>query len=125
MFCVVNNNWSIRYIDINVVLQLLFDIANIDCDIDFLRDIFTLQMSLFWIIVQRILLTLLLNLYYNFILHTSLLLYYISTGYRMATWDAILSQYSFDSKHYSEFTDPADLSNFFVDVVPEYPNTCI
>ncbi len=37
----------------------------------------------------------------------------------MATWDAILSHHSFDSKHYSEFTDPADLSKAFVDVVPE------
>ncbi len=39
----------------------------------------------------------------------------------MATWDAIILHYSFDSKHYSEFTDPADLSKVFVDVVPEYP----
>ncbi len=49
------------------------------------------------------------------------MLHYISTGYRMATWDAIRSHYSLDSKHYSEFTDPADLSKAFVDVVPEYP----
>ncbi len=39
VFCFVNNNRSIRYIDITVVLQLLIDIANIDCDIDFIRDI--------------------------------------------------------------------------------------
>ncbi len=39
----------------------------------------------------------------------------------MATWDAILSYYSFDSKNYSESSDPADLSKAFVDVVPEYP----
>ncbi len=38
----------------------------------------------------------------------------------MATWDTILSHYSFDSKHYSEFTDPANLSKPFVDVVLEY-----
>ncbi len=42
MFHVVNNNSSIRYIDITVVLQLSIDIANIDCDIDFIRDIFPL-----------------------------------------------------------------------------------
>ncbi len=39
----------------------------------------------------------------------------------MATWDAIHSHYSLDSKHYSEFTDPADLSKAFVDIVLEYP----
>ncbi len=39
----------------------------------------------------------------------------------MTTWDAILSHYSFDSKHYSELTDPANLNKPFVDVVPEYP----
>ncbi len=39
----------------------------------------------------------------------------------MATWDTILSHHSFDSKQYSEFTDPADLSKPFVDVVSEYP----
>ncbi len=39
----------------------------------------------------------------------------------MAAWDTILSHYSFDSKHYSEFTDKADLSKAFVDVVLEYP----
>ncbi len=39
----------------------------------------------------------------------------------MATWDAILSHYSFDSKNYSETSDPADLSKAFVDVNPEYP----
>ncbi len=39
----------------------------------------------------------------------------------MATWDAILSQYSIDSKNSSESTDPADLSKAFVDVVQEYP----
>ncbi len=38
----------------------------------------------------------------------------------MATWDFILSHYYFDSKHYSEFTDPADLSKAYVDVVLEY-----
>ncbi len=39
----------------------------------------------------------------------------------MSTWDAIFSHYSFDSKHYSEFTDPTDLSKAFVDVMSEYP----
>ncbi len=39
----------------------------------------------------------------------------------MATWDAILSHYSFNSKNYSESSDPADLSKAFVDVMPEYP----
>ncbi len=39
VFCVVNNNWSIRYIDITVVLQSITDIANIDYDIDFRTDI--------------------------------------------------------------------------------------
>ncbi len=39
----------------------------------------------------------------------------------MATWDNILSHYSFDSKHYSELTDPADIRKPFVDVVPDYP----
>ncbi len=39
----------------------------------------------------------------------------------MATWDAILSHYSFDSKYYLELSDPADLSKAFVDVEPEYP----
>ncbi len=38
----------------------------------------------------------------------------------MATLDAILSHYSFDSKHYLEFTEPADLSKAFVDIMPEY-----
>ncbi len=42
VFYVVNNNWSIRYIDITFVLQLLIDISHIDCDIDFIRDIFPL-----------------------------------------------------------------------------------
>ncbi len=39
----------------------------------------------------------------------------------MATWDAILSHYSFDSKNYSESSDLADHSKAFVDVMPEYP----
>ncbi len=39
----------------------------------------------------------------------------------MATWDAILSHYSFDFKHYSEFTEPADPSKAFVDIMLEYP----
>ncbi len=39
----------------------------------------------------------------------------------MATSDAILSHYSFDSKNYSESSDSADLRKTFVDVVPEYP----
>ncbi len=39
----------------------------------------------------------------------------------MATWDDILSHYSFDSKHYSELTDPANLRKPFADVVPDYP----
>ncbi len=39
----------------------------------------------------------------------------------MATWDAILSHYSFDSKNYSEISDLADISKAFVDVEPEYP----
>ncbi len=39
----------------------------------------------------------------------------------MATWDYILSLYSFDSKHYSELTDPANLHKPFVDVMPDYP----
>ncbi len=39
----------------------------------------------------------------------------------MATWEAILSHYSLDSKNYSESSDPADLSKAFVDVMPEYP----
>ncbi len=39
----------------------------------------------------------------------------------MATWDAILSHYSFDSKNYLESTGPADLSKAFVDVMPKYP----
>ncbi len=39
----------------------------------------------------------------------------------MATWDTILTHYSFDSKNYSESFNPADLSKAFVDVVPEYP----
>ncbi len=38
----------------------------------------------------------------------------------MTTWDTILSHYSFNSKNYSESSDPADLSKAFVDVVPEY-----
>ncbi len=53
-------------------------------------------------------------------LHTCLLLYHICTGYRMTNCDPILWNYSFDSKHYSEFTDPADLSKAFWDIVPEY-----
>ncbi len=39
----------------------------------------------------------------------------------MATWDAILSHYSFDSKKYLEISHAADLSKAFVDVEPEYP----
>ncbi len=39
----------------------------------------------------------------------------------MATWENILSHYSFVSKTYSEQTDPADLHKPFVDVVPHYP----
>ncbi len=39
----------------------------------------------------------------------------------MATWDAILSHYSFDSKNDSESSDPVDLSKAFVDVMPEDP----
>ncbi len=39
----------------------------------------------------------------------------------MATWDAILSHYSFDSKNYSEVSDPADLSKAFVDIELDYP----
>ncbi len=38
----------------------------------------------------------------------------------MATWDDILSHYSFNSKTYSELTDPADLRKPFVDFVPDY-----
>ncbi len=39
----------------------------------------------------------------------------------MATWDNILSHYSFNSKTYSELTDPADLRKPFVTDVPDYP----
>ncbi len=39
----------------------------------------------------------------------------------MATWDDILSHYSFNFKNYSELTDPVDLRKTFVDVVPDYP----
>ncbi len=39
----------------------------------------------------------------------------------MPAWDAILSHYSFDSKHYSELSNRADLSKAFVDVMTEYP----
>ncbi len=39
----------------------------------------------------------------------------------MTTWDAILSHYSFDSKNYSESTDPADRRKAFVDIMPELP----
>ncbi len=38
----------------------------------------------------------------------------------MAIWDAILSHYSFDSKNYSEISDPADLSKAFMEVELEY-----
>ncbi len=34
----------------------------------------------------------------------------------MATWDAILSHYSFDSKYYSEISEPVDLIKVFVDL---------
>ncbi len=39
----------------------------------------------------------------------------------MATWDAILYHYSFNSKNYWESSDTADLNKAFVDVMPEYP----
>ncbi len=39
----------------------------------------------------------------------------------MATWDDILSHYSFVSNTYLEKSDPADLRKPFVDVVPNHP----
>ncbi len=39
----------------------------------------------------------------------------------MASWDSILSHYTFDSKLYTESSDPTDLRNSFVDTIPEYP----
>ncbi len=39
----------------------------------------------------------------------------------MASWDYILSHYTFDSKLYTESSDPRDLRNSFVDTIPEYP----
>ncbi len=39
----------------------------------------------------------------------------------MATWDNILSHYSFESKNYLQQTDPANLPKPFVDFVPDYP----
>ncbi len=39
----------------------------------------------------------------------------------MATWDNILSHYSFNSKTLSDLTDPADLHKPFVDILPDYP----
>ncbi len=37
----------------------------------------------------------------------------------MASWNAILSHYSFDSKKYSEISHPANLSKDFVNIEPE------
>ncbi len=39
----------------------------------------------------------------------------------MASWNSILSHYTFDSKFYMQSSDPKDLSKSVVDAVPEYP----
>ncbi len=39
----------------------------------------------------------------------------------MISWSDILSQYQFPSNSYEEHSDPSNLQNFFVDVIPKYP----
>ncbi len=39
----------------------------------------------------------------------------------MISWDDILKQYCFENDSYDECLDPSELTNYFVDVIPNYP----
>ncbi len=39
----------------------------------------------------------------------------------MASWDSILSHYTFESKLYTKSSDTTDLGNSFLDTISEYP----
>ncbi len=39
----------------------------------------------------------------------------------MTSWNDILYQYQFQTTFYEEHSDPSDLTNYFVEIIPKYP----